>query len=96
MNQTSSNSMVTEADLRRAFEQIAHVAGELKAVRAAGFTEQALHYPRSRDGLIALCAFNGIAPEQAPRGWHYWPNEGMKKAWERVIAALSAPAHPLL
>lgn len=63
---------------------------ELHAVREAGFDEEALKYPRSRLGLIALCAFNGIDPSQAPRGWHYWPNKGMKIMWERVIDTLMA------
>jgi hypothetical protein len=48
-------------------------------------------YPRSHEGLLALCAFNGIKPEQAPRGWYYWPNLPTQKAWERVIAALTVP-----
>jgi hypothetical protein len=72
----------------RALSEIAHVMAEAHACREAGFTINALHYPRSREGVIALCAFNGIRPEQAPRGWHYWPNPGMKTCWERVIAAL--------
>jgi len=76
-------------EIALAFNQIAYVAGELKAVRDAGFTEEALHFPRSEEGLIALCAFNGIKPEQTPRGWHYWPNAGMQKCWERVISALA-------
>lgn len=76
---------------QRALSEIAYVAGEAVACREAGFTENALHYPRSREGLIALCAFNGIKPEQAPRGWHYWPNAGMKSCWERVIASLKEP-----
>lgn len=79
---------MTKDQLLQAAGEIAYVAGELKAVRDAGFTSEALHYPRSREGLIALCAFNGIKPEQAPRGWHYWPNKGMKACWERVIVAL--------
>jgi hypothetical protein len=75
-------------DWKRALSEIAYVAGELQAVRDCGFTVEALNYPRSQEGLIALCAFNGIKPEQAPRGWRYWPNKGMKNCWERVIAAL--------
>jgi hypothetical protein len=71
-----------------ALSECAHIMREAHAVREAGFTIDALNYPRSREGLIALCAFNGIKPEQAPRGWHYWPNPQMKKSWERVIEAL--------
>jgi hypothetical protein len=77
------------ADWQLAFAQIAHVAGELIAVREAGFTEEALKWPRSEKGIVALCAFNGISREQAPPGWRYYPNKGMKACWERVIAALS-------
>jgi hypothetical protein len=76
------------ADFARPFAEIAMLATEMQAVRDAGFTEEALHYPRSEEGLIALCAFNGIGPEQAPPGWRYWPNKGMKACWERVIEAL--------
>src|SRR4051812_45811737 len=75
-----------------ALSQIAYVAGEIVAVREAGFTEAALAFPRSEAGLVALCAFNGIKPEQAPPGWRYWPNAGMKACWERVIEALWARA----
>jgi hypothetical protein len=78
----------TTQSLEQIFAEIAYVAGELKAVRDAGFGPGALAFPRSHEGLVALCAFNGIEPEQAPRGWRYWPNAGMKAAWERVIAAL--------
>lgn len=71
-----------------ALEEIAYVMRELHYVREAGFSEQALNYPRSHFGLIALCAFNGIEPSMAPPGWKYWPNEAMKKSWTRVIRAL--------
>jgi len=77
-----------DKEIARAIVQISKLATELKAVRDAGFTEQALRYPRSEKGLIALCAFNNIKPEFAPRGWRYWPNAAMRDAWERVIAAL--------
>jgi hypothetical protein len=75
-------------DWQRALAEIAYVAGEAVAVRNAGFTEGALRYPRDDIGLRMICAFNGIQPEQAPRGWHYWPNAGTQKAWERVATAL--------
>lgn len=76
----------------RALSEIAHVMAEAHYCREAGFTIEALNYPRSPDGLAALCAFNGIKPEQAPRGWNYWPNVSTKKAWERVIDALKVAA----
>jgi hypothetical protein len=90
LNGCSARINAVDDDIARALAEIAYVAGELQAVRDAGFTAEALKYPRSRKGLIALCAFNGIKPEQAPRGWHYWPNKGMQACWERVIAALAA------
>lgn len=89
---TQDNEAELLALAERAFGEIAYVAGEMLAVRDAGFDVGALHFPRSEEGLIALCAFNGIKPEQAPRGWRYWPNAGTQKAWERVIAALRAQA----
>lgn len=75
-----------------ALEQCLYVMSEIQACRDAGFTEEALKYPRSRKGLIALCAFNGIPVDKAPRGWHYWPGKGMKVMWERVIEALTKDA----
>lgn len=74
----------------RALEQIVAVATECVAVRDAGFTTAALAFPRSERGLTAICAFNGIKPEQAPRGWRYYPNEPTMRAWERVVEALAA------
>lgn len=74
--------------IQRALDEIAFLAGELLAVRQAGFTEHALQFPRSEKGIIALCAFNNIPVEKVPRGWKYWPNAGMKAAWERVIKEL--------
>jgi hypothetical protein len=72
-----------------AFNQIAKVAGELIAVREAGFTADAFNFPRTEDGLIAICAFNGLPEgQEPPRGWRYYPNAGTKKAWERVIDRL--------
>ena len=68
----------------RALEQIAYVASEAIAVRDAGFTTEAFKYPRGEFELALLCAFNGIKPEQAPRGWRYYPNAGTQKAWQRV------------
>ena len=73
---------------KRALSEVAHVAGECVVVRAAGFTTAALAFPRSHDGLVALCAFNGIPVDKAPPGWHYYPNAGTQKAWERVVEAL--------
>jgi hypothetical protein len=76
-------------DIARPFEQIAFVAGEAIAVRDAGFTTDAFAFPRDEAGMLAICAFNNCPRERAPRGWHYYPNAGTKKAWERVIAAIA-------
>lgn len=73
-----------------AIAEIAAVAREAVAVRDAGFTTDAFNYPRADDELKLLCAFNGIRPEQAPRGWRYYPNAGMMKAWQRVTEAARA------
>ena len=72
---------------QRALGEIAMVAGELVAVRDAGFTEAALAYPRDEFALDLLCAFNGCPPKLAPNGWRYFPNELTKKAWQRVADA---------
>lgn len=53
----------------RAFDEVANVCKHRMAVREAGFTDEALKYPRSWGGLVALCAWNGTKPEQAPLGW---------------------------
>lgn len=51
--------------------------------RAAGFTGAARNYPLNDEGFAWLCAFNGIAPEQAPRAWRYAPNAYMKEYIEQ-------------
>lgn len=58
--------------------------------RLAGFSADALNYPRDRLAFEMLCAFNGVKPEQAPKGWGYFPNEGTKAAWHRVANAARA------
>jgi hypothetical protein len=73
-----------------AITEIAYVAGELVAVREAGFTAEALKYRRSRLGFIALCAWNGADPSTAPRGWRYAPNKWTLDAWERVVEAIGS------
>lgn len=75
---------------QRALAEIAHVAGELIAVRKAGFTAAAFAYPRDEFALELLCAFNGVEPSKAPKGWRYFPNEGTAKAWGRVADAARA------
>lgn len=61
-----------------------------EAVRAAGFTEEALNNPRDEFGLVLLCAFNGIKPGQAPPGWYFHPNHSSAEAWKRVADAARA------
>jgi hypothetical protein len=75
-------------DITLFFREVAHVCEHRMAVREAGFTDEALKYPRSERGFIALCAWNGVEPEQAPLGWRYAPNKGTLVAWERVVAAI--------
>ena len=78
-------------DIIRFFDEVADVCKHRMAVREAGFTDEALKYPRSRDGFIALCAWNGVKPEQAPLGWRFAPNKAAYHAWERVVLALKFP-----
>lgn len=71
----------------RAFEQIVLIVKELHDLRAAGFTEAALAYPRDELALKMLCAFNNCPPRLAPNGWRYFPNPATKAAWQRVAEA---------
>lgn len=71
-----------------ALSECCYLAGELQAVRDAGFTEEALRHPKDELGFLMLCAWNNCPPERAPRGWRYWPNEPTKRAWERVAKAV--------
>lgn len=54
--------------------------------RKAGFTQNAAKYPRSEAAFRMLCAFNGVAPEQAPPAWRYYPNQSVRECWERVAS----------
>lgn len=74
----------------RALGQIAHVAGQAVACREAGFTSNALNYPRDELAFKLLCAFNGADPSKAPDGWRYFPNPATAKSWGRVAAAARA------
>jgi hypothetical protein len=75
-----------------ALSEISKLAAECIAVREAGFTTEAFNFPRHEFETRLLLAFNGYPPHQAatmdlskaPAGWRYYPNAGMKKAWERV------------
>lgn len=70
----------------RALEQIAHVASEAVACRTAGFSFEALRYPRSPEELKALCEFNGLPDHvEPPRGWHYFPNATMRDWWRQQM-----------
>jgi hypothetical protein len=71
-----------------ALAECAHVMRELHEVREAGFTEEALKFPRPPHALRLLCAFNGAPPGwEAPHGWHYFPNLASLRAWTRVMEA---------
>lgn len=60
-------------------------------LRAAGFAaELDAVRPRSDLAFRLLCAFNGVDPHQAPKAWHYYPNEWTADAWERVAVAALA------
>jgi hypothetical protein len=50
-----------------------------KEFRDAGFTANAINFPRSERGFRWLCWFNGAKPEQAPRAWRYAPNAWCQK-----------------
>ncbi len=80
----------------RPFAEIAAFATEAVAVRDAGFTTEALRYPRTDHEVALICAFNGCPLHLAPRGWRYFPNAGTKKAWKRVAAVQSPDDATLL
>lgn len=52
--------------------------------RAAGFTADAINYPRTEAGFLWLCKFNGCPPEKAPRAWRYASSKGMLEQVERL------------
>ena len=74
-------------DWVRALSECASVMQEAHFCREAGFTTDALRYPRTATELALICAFNGIEREQAPNGWKYFPNEAAKRSWGRVAEA---------
>lgn len=53
-------------------------------LRAAGFTSEALAYPRDEVGLRLLCAFVGVDWQKAPPAWWFHPNPTTQDAWKRV------------
>lgn len=73
--------------MRQAFIEISKFATIAVALRKAGFTTEAIRYPRDALALKLLCAFNGIPPDSAPPGWAFFPNDRTMAAWERVAAA---------
>jgi hypothetical protein len=72
---------------RNAIAEVSRLAGTLIDLRAAGFTEQALAYPRDELAMRMLCAWAGCAVKHAPNGWRYFPNAQTKAAWNRVADA---------
>lgn len=66
-----------------------------KEFRDAGYTADAINYPLSISAFEALCAWNGAAPQNAPRAWRYAPNKRLQEFWEgvarkRALATLHA------
>jgi hypothetical protein len=41
------------------------------ALRAAGFTADAISYPHSEVAFRWLCRFNGVEPKDAPIAWRF-------------------------
>lgn len=57
-----------------------------KEFRDTGYTANAANFPLSEGAFACLCAWNGIAPDRAPKTWRYSPNAFCRDAWERVAA----------
>ena len=74
------------ARLRAAFVEISKFATVAVSLRDAGFTTEAIRWPRDPLALKLLCAWNNLLPEKAPPGWAYHPNDKSFEAWERVAA----------
>lgn len=60
------------------------------ALRAVGFTADAVQYPRGELALRMFAAFNGVTTDKLPEGFRYFPNEATQNAWQRVADAAEA------
>lgn len=76
--------------MHRAFEEIVKFATVAVSLREAGFTTEAIRYPRDPMALALLCAWNNIPVDKAPPGWAFHPSDRNFEAWERVAAAARA------
>jgi hypothetical protein len=68
----------------RALSEIGKLAETLISLREAGFTHNAIFFPRSYAAMELLCAWNNIPVDKAPKGWWFFPDQRTKEAWERV------------
>lgn len=55
--------------------------------RAAGYTPAACRYPLSTDAIRVLCYMNRIKLDQAPRAWHFAPNEALQRQLEALTSS---------
>lgn len=55
-----------------------------ETLRQGGFSSEARKFPRSRRQLAMIAAFNNCTIDALPPAAHFFPNESMKNAWERV------------
>lgn len=63
--------------------------------RAAGFTADAINYPRPPKALAALKRFNGLADDApVPIAWQYFPNAWMRDNWRSVYPIAAATCAP--
>lgn len=45
-------------------------------IRATGWSGDVTRFPLTREGVLARCQYNGIAPENIPNAaWYYAPNQ---------------------
>lgn len=84
MTRQTDIAEVAASGLRRAICEVSKFATVACDLRQAGFTTEAIRYPRDPLALAMLCAWNNVKPEQAPPGWAFHPNDKNFEAWERV------------
>lgn len=60
-------------------------------LRLTGFTAAAAAFPLSEAAVRWLARYNGVPAGMAvPRGWHYAPNEYMRR-WIEKLAEIDCP-----
>jgi hypothetical protein len=67
--------------------EVAKFATVAVSLREAGFTTEAIRWPRDPLAVKLLCAWNNVPPDKAPPGWAYHPSDKSFEAWERVATA---------